>query len=221
MYIIMLGAPGSGKGTIGNLICKKYNLVHYSTGDIFRDEIKMGTELGIKANEYISQGKLVPDEITIAMVENTLNKQGDILLDGFPRTINQAENLKRMLNEVGKSVTAVINLSVPDEDIIKRLASRVVCSNKKCGATYNTIFMPPKQEGICDICGSELFVREDDKPETTKKRLEIYYANTEPLISYYRNEGLLEQIDIDIYSPTTKEDTSNRAFEIIEKRKDK
>ena len=154
MYIIMLGAPGSGKGTIGKEICKKYNLTHLSTGDIFRDEIKRGTDLGKKANEYISNGNLVPDEITISMVEEKLMELGNALLDGFPRTINQAESLKKFLSEKGKSVTAVINLCIPDEDIIKRTSSRVVCSNKECGATFNTIFMPPKVEGVCDVCDS-------------------------------------------------------------------
>ncbi len=216
MYIIMLGAPGSGKGTIGNEICKKYNLTHLSTGDIFRDEIKRQTELGKKANEYISKGNLVPDEITIAMVEEKLSQLDKVLLDGFPRTINQAEKLNEILNRKGTKVTAVINLNVPDEDIIKRTSSRVVCSNKECSATFNTIFMPPKQEGICDVCGSKLIVRDDDKPETIKERLNVYYKNTEPLIDFYKEQGLLEQIDIDIYSPTTKEDTTRKAFEIIE-----
>ena len=219
MYIIMLGAPGSGKGTIGKEICKKYNLTHLSTGDIFRDEIKRNTDLGKKANEYISNGKLVPDEITISMVEDKLIKLGNVLLDGFPRTINQAESLKNFLNKKQKSIIAVINLCIPDEDIIKRTSSRVICSNKECGATFNTIFMPPKVEGICDVCGSKLIVRDDDKPETIKERLNVYYKNTEPLISFYKNEGILESIDIDIYSNTTKEDTTKKAVEIIESKK--
>ena len=218
MYIIMLGAPGSGKGTIGKEICKEYNLTHLSTGDIFRDEIKRNTELGKKANEYISNGNLVPDEITISMVEDKLIKLGNVLLDGFSRTINQAESLKKFLNEKGKSVTAVINLCIPDEDIIKRTSSRVICSNKECGATFNTIFMPPKVEGICDVCGSKLMVRDDDKPETIKERLNVYYKNTEPLIDFYKKEGVLESIDIDIYSNTTKEDTTKKAVEIIEEK---
>ncbi len=218
MYIIMLGAPGTGKGTIGKEITKKYNLTQFSTGDLFREEIKNGTELGIEADKYISEGKLVPDDITISMVESSLSKADNLLLDGFPRTIVQAERLKKILNENGKKVTVVIDLSVPDEDIIKRTASRVICSNRNCRASFNTIFMPPKQEGICDICGSKLIVRDDDKPETTKKRLEVYYKNTEPLIDYYKNEGLLEKIDINIYSPTTKEDTTNKAFSIIDSR---
>lgn len=216
MYIIMLGAPGTGKGTIGSEICKKYNLVHLATGDIFRDEIKRETELGKKASEYISKGELVPDEVTIAMVEGKLEELSDVLLDGFPRTISQAEALKEYLNKKGKEITAVINLNVPDEDIIKRTSSRVICSNKECGASYNTIFMPPKVEGICDKCGSTLIKRKDDNPETIKERLNTYYKNTEPLIDYYKKQGLLEGVDINIYLENTKEITTGKAIDIIE-----
>ncbi len=219
MYIIMLGAPGTGKGTIGNEICKKYNLVHLATGDIFRDEMKRKTELGMKAEEYISKGELVPDSVTIKMVEGKLDKLDNVLLDGFPRTIPQAEALNEYLNKTNKKITAVINLNVPDEDIIKRTSSRVICSNKDCGASYNTIFMPPKVEGICDICGSPLIKRKDDNPETIKERLQVYYKNTKPLIEFYEKMGLLESIYINIYSETTKEDTTKKAVEIIEKRK--
>ena len=219
MYIIMLGAPGTGKGTIGNEICKKYNLVHLATGDIFRDEMKRKTELGMKAEEYISKGELVPDSVTIKMVEGKLDKLDNVLLDWFPRTIPQAKALNEYLNKTNKKITAVINLNVPDEDIIKRTSSRVICSNKDCGASYNTIFMPPKVEGICDICGSPLIKRKDDNPETIKERLQVYYKNTKPLIEFYEKMGLLESIYINIYSETTKEDTTKKAVEIIEKRK--
>lgn len=218
MYIIMLGAPGTGKGTIGNEICKKYNLEHVATGDIFRDEIKRQTELGKKANEYMSKGELVPDEVTIGMVKGKLEKLNNVLLDGFPRTIMQAESLKEILSNKGEQITAVINLVVPDEDLIKRTASRIICSNKECGASYNTIFMPPKQEGICDKCGEKLIKRKDDEPETIKERLEVYYKNTKPLIEYYEKENLLEKIEINIYSETTKEDTTNKATNIINNR---
>lgn len=218
MYIIMLGAPGTGKGTIGNEICEKYNLTHLATGDIFRDEIKRETPLGKKANEYISKGELVPDEVTIAMVEGKLDEMKDVLLDGFPRTIAQAEALKEYLNKNNKNITAVINLNVPDEDIIKRTSSRVICSNKECGASYNTIFMPPKVEGVCDKCGSPLIKRKDDNPETIKERLNVYYKNTQPLIDYYEKEGLLESIDINIYLENTKEVTTEKAVKIIDGR---
>ncbi len=218
MYIIMLGAPGSGKGTIGAEICNKYNLSHLATGDIFRDEIKNQTELGKKAEEYISQGTLVPDEVTIAMVEGKLDKLDGVLLDGFPRTIDQAEALKSYLNSKGKKLTSVIDLQVPDEDLVKRTSSRVICSNKDCGASFNTIFMPPKVEGICDKCGSPLIKRKDDNPDTIRDRLGVYHKNTEPLIDYYKKEGLLEEININIYSETTKEDTTAKAVSKIDAR---
>lgn len=218
MYIIMLGAPGTGKGTIGNEICKHYNLTHIATGDIFRAEIKNQTELGKKANEYISKGQLVPDEITIAMCESYLDKSDNILLDGFPRTIHQAEALKEYLINKGKKLTAVIDLNVPDEDIVVRTSSRIICPNKECGAVYNTVFYKPKVEGICDICGSKLVKRPDDNPETIRKRLETYHKQTEPLIDFYVKEGLLEKIDINIYSETTKEDTTRKAVEKIDAR---
>ena len=218
MYIIMLGAPGSGKGTIGKGICDIFNLVHLSTGDIFRDEIKRETELGKKANEYISKGQLVPDEITIAMVQGKVEKLDGVLLDGFPRTIEQAEALKKYLEHKEKSVTAVIELNVPDEDIVKRTSSRIVCPNKECGTAFNTIFMPPKVEGICDNCGTELVKRADDNPDTIRKRLGIYHAETENLIDYYNKEQLLEKIDINIYSPTTREDSTAEAIRRIEER---
>lgn len=219
MYIIMLGAPGTGKGTIGSELCKHYNLTHVSTGDIFRQEMKNKTELGQLAESYISKGELVPDEITIKMVEKTLDRLDDVILDGFPRTIEQAKALKDILRGAEKKVktiTTVINLLVPDEDIIKRTSSRVVCSNKSCGASYNPIFLPPKVEGICDVCGSELIKRKDDEPETIKQRLDVYYKNTEPLVKYYESEGILEPINVDIYSPTTKEDTTAEAIKRIE-----
>lgn len=218
MYIIMLGAPGSGKGTIGTEICDEFNLVHVATGDIFREEMKSQTELGKKAEEYISQGKLVPDEVTVGMVKSKLDKLENVLLDGFPRTIDQAKALEEYLKEKGKEITAVIDLEVPDQDIIKRTSSRVICSNKECGASYNTVFMPPKVEGICDRCGSTLTKRKDDNPETIKERLDVYHKNTEPLINFYKEENKLETIDIDIYSPTTKEDTTKSAIEKIENR---
>lgn len=218
MYIIMLGAPGSGKGTIGTEICDEFNLVHVATGDIFREEMKNQTELGKKAEEYISQGKLVPDEVTVGMVKTKLDKLENVLLDGFPRTIDQAKALEEYLKEKGKEITAVIDLEVPDQDIIKRTSSRVICSNKECGASYNTVFMPPKVEGICDRCGSALTKRKDDNPETIKERLDVYHKNTEPLINFYKEENKLETIDIDIYSPTTKEDTTKSAIEKIKNR---
>lgn len=218
MYVLMLGAPGTGKGTIGKALCKEFKLDHIATGDIFREEIKNQTPLGIEADKYISKGKLVPDSITIAMVEDYLENHKNALLDGFPRTTKQAKVFKEYLDEKNNEITAVINLNVPDEDIIVRTSKRVVCSNKECGASYNTEFMPSKKEGICDVCGSKLYHRKDDYPEIIQGRLDLYHKETEPLIGYYTKEGLLEVIDIDIYSPTTKEDTTNQAIDIIKKR---
>ena len=221
MYIVMLGAPGSGKGTIGNELCNKYNLEHIATGDIFRNEIKNQTDLGKKANEYISQGKLVPDEVTIAMVESNIKELNGVLLDGFPRTIQQAEALKDFVSKNNKEIVAVINLNVPDEDIVTRTSSRVICPNKECGAAFNTVFMPPKVEGICDKCGSELTKRVDDNPETIRQRLNVYHKETEPLIHFYENEGLLETIDINIYDENVKEKTTGIAVERINGRTNK
>lgn len=218
MYIIMLGAPGSGKGTIGRAICDEFNLVYVSTGDIFREELSQKTELGMKAQEYMDKGELVPDEITIAMVTHKLDQLDNALLDGFPRTIAQAESLRKYLNQKNKVITDVINLEVPDKDIIKRTSSRVICSNKDCGASYNTIFMPSKEPGICDNCGSELIKRKDDEPEIIEARLGTYHEITEPLINYYKEQGIIDSIQIDIYSPTTREDTTKASIDSIRTR---
>ena len=218
MYIIMLGAPGSGKGTIGRSICEEFKLEYVSTGDIFREELSQKTELGIKAQEYMDKGELVPDEITIAMVTHKLDQLDNALLDGFPRTIAQAESLRQYLNQKNKVITDVINLEVPDKDIIKRTSSRVICSNKDCGASYNTIFMPSKEPGICDNCGSELIKRKDDEPEIIEARLGTYHEITEPLINYYKEQGIIDSIQIDIYSPTTREDTTKASIDSIRTR---
>lgn len=219
MYIIMLGAPGSGKGTIGAEICQNFGLKHIATGDIFRNEIKKQSELGKKASEYISKGLLVPDEVTIAMVESNIKELDNVLLDGFPRTPEQAEALKNFTEENNKELTAVINLNVPDEDIVTRTSSRVVCPNKECGAAFNTVFMPPKVEGVCDKCGTNLIKRDDDNPDTIRHRLDIYHEQTEPLLEYYKKENLLETIDIDIYLKDIKERTSKEAIRRINERK--
>lgn len=152
------------------------------------------------------------------MVEGKLDQLEGVLLDGFPRTVHQADALKEYLSSKGKAITAVVDLEVPDEDIVKRTTSRVICTNKQCGASFNTVFMPPKVEGICDRCGSELTTRADDNEETIRKRLETYHGETEPLIQYYKNEGLLEEVNINIYSPSTKEDTTKASIEKIESR---
>lgn len=218
MYIIMLGAPGTGKGTIGSAIGDIYGIPHISSGDMIREEIKNKTELGMNIEKYVLAGDLVPYDLLQKTIESMLNSkkcENGAVLDGIPRTVEQAEDLDRILSNQNKKVDIVLELKVPDEDIIKRTSSRVICTNKECGASFNTIFMPPKKEGICDYCGSELIKRKDDNPETIKDRLEVYYKNTKPLIDFYTNKGVLSSIDIDIYKENTKDITMSKAQEYI------
>lgn len=196
MKIIMLGAPGAGKGTQAKRIAEKYQIPHISTGDIFRANIKGGTELGMKAKSYMDQGQLVPDEITIGMLMDRINGEdckNGYVLDGFPRTIPQAESLTKALNERGEAVDYAINVDVPDENIVNRMAGRRACLS--CGATYHIVYNPPKKEGICDVCGEKLVLRDDDKPETVQKRLSVYHDQTQPLIDYYKKAGVLANVD--------------------------
>jgi len=196
MKIIMLGAPGAGKGTQAKKIAEKYQIPHISTGDIFRANIKNGTELGNKAKTYMEQGLLVPDELVCDLVVDRV-KQDDCangyVLDGFPRTIPQAESLDGALKAMGQKVDYAVNVEVPDENIIRRMGGRRACL--ACGATYHVEIIPPKKEGICDVCGAELVLRDDDKPETVKKRLDVYHEQTQPLIDYYTNAGVLVEVD--------------------------
>lgn len=202
MVIIMLGAQGTGKGTVAGLLSKSLGIPQISTGDIFRKNISEKTPLGIEADKYISKGNLVPDNITVPMIEDRLTwedaKEGAIL-DGFPRTIEQAEELDRMLKKLEKKVDLVINLVTPKDEIIDRMLTRRVCTNQDCKATYNTKLHPPKVEGICDLCGSPLKQREDDSdPEAIRKRLEIYDEKTSPLVDYYKNKGVLQTEKISV-----------------------
>lgn len=196
MKIIMLGAPGAGKGTQAKKIAEKYQIPHISTGDIFRANIKGGTELGMKAKSYMDQGGLVPDDITIGMLLNRIKEDdcaNGYVLDGFPRTIPQAESLTKALGEMGESIDYAIDVDVPDENIINRMAGRRACL--ACGATYHIVYNPPKQEGVCDVCGEKLVLRDDDKPETVQKRLGVYHEQTQPLIEYYGKAGILVTVD--------------------------
>lgn len=196
MKIIMLGAPGAGKGTQAKRIADKYNIPHVSTGDIFRSNIKEGTELGMKAKSFMDKGALVPDDITIGMLMDRIHEadcKNGYVLDGFPRTIPQAECLTEALEKSGESIDYAIDVDVPDEHIVNRMGGRRACVG--CGATYHVEFNPPKAEGICDVCGSELTLRDDDKPETVKKRLDVYHDQTQPLIDYYKGFGKLKQVD--------------------------
>ena len=199
MIIIMLGAPGTGKGTVAGLLQEKLGIKQVSTGDIFRKNMKEQTELGKLAEQYISKGQLVPDDVTIKIVEDRLNEpdvQNGIILDGFPRTVKQAEALDKILEEKGKKVDKVINLTTPEEEIIERIVNRRVCSNQECKAVYNLIMNPPKKQGICDKCGSELIQRKDDNEETIKIRIHNYMDQTSPLVEYYQNKGILRTEEV-------------------------
>lgn len=196
MKIVMLGAPGAGKGTQAIKIADKYDIPHISTGDIFRANIKGGTELGQKAKSYIDKGELVPDEVTIGMLLDRIAQddcKNGYVLDGFPRTIPQAESLTEALKSQGDQIDFALNIDVPDEAIIERMSGRRACP--KCGATYHIVYAAPKTENICDKCGTELIIRSDDKPETVKDRLNVYHQQTEPLIAYYKTAGVLREVD--------------------------
>lgn len=196
MKVVMLGAPGAGKGTQAKKIAAKYGIPHISTGDIFRANIKNGTELGKKAKTYMDQGLLVPDELVVDLVVDRVNQedcQAGYVLDGFPRTIPQAEALDKALAAQGQKLDFAIDVDVPDENIVHRMSGRRACVG--CGATYHLEYAPTKAEGICDACGGELILRDDDKPETVKKRLDVYHEQTQPLIDYYTNAGILKRVD--------------------------
>lgn len=196
MKIIMLGAPGAGKGTQAKMIAEKYGIPHISTGDIFRYNIKNGTELGKEAKKYMDQGLLVPDELTVKILLDRVAQddcKNGYVLDGFPRTIPQAEVLEEALTKLGDRIDYAINVEVPDENIVRRMGGRRACVN--CGATYHIEHVPPKKEGICDNCGSELILRDDDKPETVKNRLSVYHKQTQPLIDFYNGKGVLRTVD--------------------------
>ena len=196
MKIIMLGAPGAGKGTQAKMIADKYGVPHISTGDIFRANIKNGTELGMEAKKYMDQGLLVPDELTVRILLDRVAQddcKNGYVRDGFPRTIPQAEVLDSELTKLGDHIDYAINVDVPDENIVKRMSGRRACLT--CGATYHIEHVPPKKEGICDVCGSELVLRDDDKPETVKNRLNVYHEQTQPLIDFYTEKGVLKTVD--------------------------
>ncbi len=202
MIIIMLGAQGTGKGTVAGIVSKETGLPQISTGDIFRKNISEKTALGIEAQNYISKGELVPDSITVPMVEDRLkyeDAKNGAILDGFPRTIEQAEKLDEMLEKLGKKVDLVVNLVTPREELIDRMVTRRVCTNQDCKTTYNIKLNPPKVEGICDKCGSKLKQREDDQdPEAIKRRLEVYEEKTSPLVQYYDKKNVLQTEEVSI-----------------------
>lgn len=196
MKIIMLGAPGAGKGTQAKMIAEKCGIPHISTGDIFRANIKNGTELGAKAKGYMDKGLLVPDELVCDLVVDRIQQadcEKGYILDGFPRTIPQAEALENALNAIEQKLDYAIDIDVPDENIINRMSGRRACVG--CGATYHVLFNPTKVEGKCDVCGESLILRDDDKPETVKKRLDVYHTQTQPLIDFYTERKVLVEVD--------------------------
>ena len=196
MNIIMLGAPGAGKGTQAEMIAEKYGIPHISTGDIFRMNIRENTELGRKAKVYMDRGDLVPDELTTNLVSDRIRKPDcgkGFILDGFPRTINQAECLEKELKELGLAIDHAIDVDVPDDAIVRRMSGRRFCPG--CGAVYHIEYLKPAKEGVCDRCGTELVQRDDDIPETVQKRLDVYHAQTEPLIGFYNERGLIRKLD--------------------------
>ncbi|MYL65865.1 adenylate kinase [Bacillus hwajinpoensis] len=196
MNLVLMGLPGVGKGTQAEKIVEKYGIPHISTGDMFRAAIKEGTPLGLKAKEYMDSGNLVPDEVTIGIVRERLGKddcEKGFLLDGFPRTVAQADALETILSDLGKKLNYVINISVEEDQLMQRLTGRRVCRN--CGASYHAVFNPPKEEGVCDKCGGELYQRDDDKEETVRTRLEVNKQQQQPLLTFYEGKGYLKTID--------------------------
>jgi adenylate kinase len=194
--IVLMGLPGAGKGTQAEKIVEKYGIPHISTGDMFRAAIKDGTELGLKAKSFMDNGDLVPDEVTIGIVRERLSKEDcgkGFLLDGFPRTVAQAEALENILADLGKKMNYVINIDVDKDILMGRLTGRRIC--KECGATYHLVFNPPKEEGVCDRCGGELYQRADDNEETVQNRLDVNIKQTQPLLAYYEDKGYLKNID--------------------------
>jgi len=196
MYLVLLGPPGSGKGTQAERLEQELHLPHVASGDLFRENIGNETELGLLAKGYVDRGQLVPDDVTIAMVRERLQQpdcDNGVILDGFPRTLAQAQALDAMLASTGRALAGVLYINVPDEESVRRLSGRWICG--QCQAPYHTIFSPPAREGVCDACGGELYQRDDDKPETVRARLKVYHQQTAPLIDYYRQAGLLVEVD--------------------------
>lgn len=218
MVLIMLGAPGTGKGTVAAKLAEKLGIPQVSTGDIFRKAMAEKTPVGMEAEKYISKGMLVPDDVTIKIVEERLKDadvQNGLILDGFPRTIEQAEALDTMLEKVNKNIRLAINLETPEEEIIDRIVSRRVCSNQECKAVYNTKLNPPKVEGVCDKCGKELIQRKDDNEETVKNRLVAYYKQSAPIVDYYKNKGVLYSSEVSIKINKMAVDVADEVYKML------
>ena len=218
MYIIMLGKPGSGKGTVGKMLSEKLGIIHISSGELFRSYTKKVGNIGKEIESYISKGNLVPDELAIRLVEKRLQEEdckNGVILDGFPRTVEQAKELDRFLKENNEKVNMALELALTDKDIIDRIVKRVICTNKDCREVYNLEFKKPKQEGICDICGSRLEKRDDDKIETVKNRLKTYRETSAKLVDYYKEKDLLYAVKLNIHSGKTSEDVAEEVKDKI------
>ncbi len=195
MNIVLFGPPGSGKGTQAKLLAEKYGIPHISTGDILRENLKNKTKLGLAAKSYMDRGELVPDDVLIGIIKDRLSQSdcaSGFLLDGYPRTVPQADALRTILSEMGKKLDIVLNIDVHDDELMKRLTGRRMCA---CGASYHILFNPPKQAGICDLCGNQLYQRDDDKEEAIRNRLDVYKRQTQPLIDYYTKEGMMVTVN--------------------------
>lgn len=220
MNIIMLGKPGSGKGTVGKMLSKQLGIVHISSGELFRSYIKKAGDIGKEIDKYVSKGKLVPDELAIILVEKRLEEKdckNGVILDGFPRTIKQAEELNEFLDKKESKINVAVELQLSDEEIIDRIIKRRVCSNNDCREIYNLEYKRPKIEGICDKCGSKLIQRKDDTIETVKQRLEIYHETSEKLVDYYKNKDLLYAVKLNLHSGKTSEDVVKEVKEYLGK----
>ena len=220
MNIVMLGKPGSGKGTVGKMLSENLGVVHISSGELFRSYIKKAGEIGKEIENYVSQGNLVPDELAIKLVEKRLQEvdcKDGMILDGFPRTVAQAKELDKFFKERGCKINIAVELNLTDEDIIERIITRRVCSNVDCREVYNLEFKKPKQEGICDVCGSKLIQRQDDTIETVQKRLENYYKTSAELVEYYKAQDLLYTVKLNIHSGKTSEDVAKEVKEYLTK----
>jgi adenylate kinase len=215
MNLILLGPPGAGKGTQAKLLCNKYNIPQISTGDILRSAVREQTVMGIKAKQFMDGGSLVPDEVVVGIVEERLQKadcENGFILDGFPRTIPQADALKQTLKNLGKDIDYVVSIAVNNDELLIRITGRRTCT--KCGKGYHVTFDPPKVSGVCDVCGAELYQRDDDKEDTIRRRLQVYDQQTEPLITYYGKESILRTV----IGTGTIEDIQNGIIDIIEGR---
>lgn len=220
MYVVMLGKPGSGKGTVGKMLSEKLGIIHISSGELFRSYIKKAEEIGKEIESYVVKGNLVPDDLAIKLVEKRLLEEdckNGVILDGFPRTVKQAKELDEFLKKQNKKIDIAVELALTDKDIIDRISKRVVCTNKDCREVYNLEFKKPKKEGICDKCGSALEQREDDKIETVKNRLETYRETSAKLVDYYKEKDLLYAVKLNIHSGKTSEDVAEEVERYLKK----